>query len=140
MKARIIQTLHGEFITATGGADNLIAAMEVPDFALGLFNSDDHRQRAECRINPSTAPCATAMRSGRNARKSTLHLVSGAQPARGRMPRISISRKTRHDEACKKTPAVCAYVSRRAAAFKSCWKQITASLSAQGPPKPNLQP
>lgn len=82
MKARIIQTLHGEFITATEGADNLIAAMEVPDFALGLFNSDDHRQRAECRISPS-APCATAMRSGRNARKSTLHLVSGAQPAGG---------------------------------------------------------
>ncbi|UXN66261.1 hypothetical protein N8E89_24090 (plasmid) [Phyllobacterium sp. A18/5-2] len=46
MKARIIQTLHSEFITTTMDADNLIAAMEVPDFALRLFNSDD-RQRAD---------------------------------------------------------------------------------------------
>lgn len=56
MKARIIQTLHGEFITATVDADNLIAAMEVPDFAPGLFNSDDHRPRARMQDQPINGP------------------------------------------------------------------------------------
>ncbi len=51
MKARIIQTVDGEFITTTVDADNLIPAMEVRGYAFVRFN-DNTRQRAELQDQP----------------------------------------------------------------------------------------
>jgi hypothetical protein len=51
MKARIIQTVDGEYIATTVDADNLIAAMEVRGFAFLRLNDND-RQRVELRGQP----------------------------------------------------------------------------------------